>query len=240
MGKRLWSFIAFSILAVGMTFAQQTITGKVVESSTGDAVVGASVFMDGNTTVGTYTDINGNFTLSVPTGARLKFSYIGLKSQVVPARAKMRVALEPDAQETDEVLVVAYGSQKKATFTGAASTIKAESLENLQVSNISQALEGQVAGVQVVSGSGTPGSVGSIRIRGIGSISAGAEPLIVLDGVPYVGSLNSIPTHDIESLTILKDAAANSMYGARGANGVILVTTKGRCARCQYVAYPAG
>ncbi len=227
MGKRLWSFIALCTLAVGMAFAQQTVTGKVVEHGTGEAVVGASVFVDGNTAVGTYTDINGNFTLNnVPSGARLKVSYIGLKSQTVPARAKMRVALEPDAQTTDEVLVVAYGSQKKATFTGAASTIKAEKLENLQVSNISQALEGQVAGVQVVSGSNQPGSVGSIRIRGIGSINANQEPLIVLDGVPYVGSLNSIPTHDIESLTILKDAAANSMYGARGANGVIMVTTK--------------
>ena len=228
MGKRLWSFIAFCTLAVGMAFAQQSVTGKVVEQATGEAVVGASVFVDGNTSIGTYTDINGNFTINnVPSGARLKVSYIGLKSQTVPARARMRVALETDAQTTDEVLVVAYGSQKKATFTGAASTINAEKLENLQVSNISQALEGQVAGVQVVSGgSNQPGSVGSIRIRGIGSINANQEPLIVLDGVPYVGSLNSIPTHDIESLTILKDAAANSMYGARGANGVIMVTTK--------------
>ena len=227
MGKRLWSFIAFCTLAVGMAFAQQTVTGKVVEQATGEAVVGASVFVDGNTAVGTYTDINGNFTLNnVPGGARLKISYIGLKTQTVPARAKMRVVLETDAQTTDEVLILAYGSQKKATFTGAATTLKAEKLENLQVSNISQALEGQVAGVQVASGSGQPGSVGSIRIRGIGSIAADNDPLIVLDGVPYVGSLNSIPTHDIESLTILKDAAANSMYGARGANGVIMVTTK--------------
>lgn len=227
MGKRLLSFIAFCTFAVGMAFAQQTVTGKVIEDATGEAVVGASVFMDGNTSIGTYTDINGNFTLNnVPSGARLKISYIGLKTQTLPARAKMRVVLEADAQETDEVLVVAYGSQKKASFTGAATTVKAEKLENLQVSNISQALEGQVAGVQVVSESNSPGSEGAIRIRGIGSINATQEPLIVLDGVPYIGSLNSIPTHDIESLTILKDAAANSMYGARGANGVIMVTTK--------------
>ena len=138
----------------------------------------------------------------------------------------MQIALDSDNQLLDEVMVVAYGTQKKSSFTGAAATIKADKIEGLQVSSVSKALEGQVAGVQIASASGTPGSDANIIVRGIGSISSSQSPLIVLDGVPYEGSLNSIASQDIESLTVLKDAAANSMYGARGANGVIMITTK--------------
>ncbi|WP_297644934.1 SusC/RagA family TonB-linked outer membrane protein, partial [uncultured Bacteroides sp.] len=127
----------------------------------------------------------------------------------------------------DEVMVVAYGTAKKSSFTGAASTVRGEKIQKMQVSDISKSLEGSIAGVQTVSSSGTPGSSSSIIIRGLGSISSSQSPLIVVDGVPYEGSLNSISTQDIESLTVLKDAAANSMYGARGSNGVIIITTKG-------------
>lgn len=226
MGKRLWLFFAACVCAVSMTFAQTTVTGKVVDAQTGEPVVGASVLVKG-TTQGIATDVNGNFTLqNVPSAGRLKVSYIGMKDTEVAVKPKLRIRMEPESLQTDEVLVVAYGSQKKASFTGAASTVKGEALENLQISNISKALEGSVAGVQIASSSGTPGSEASIRIRGIGSISADQNPLIVLDGVPYDGALSSIPTQDIESLTILKDAAANSLYGSRGANGVIMVTTK--------------
>jgi TonB-linked SusC/RagA family outer membrane protein len=132
----------------------------------------------------------------------------------------------------DEVMVVAYGTVKKVSFTGAASQVGAEKIQRQQVSDVSKALEGTVAGVQVVSSSGSPGEGASLLIRGIGSISASQSPLIVVDGVPYEGLLNSIPVHDIESMNILKDAAANSMYGARGSNGVIIITTKsGRSGR---------
>ena len=124
-------------------------------------------------------------------------------------------------------MVVAYGTAKKSSFAGSAATMRGDKIQKMQVSNVSKALEGAVAGVQISSESGSPGTSASIRIRGIGSISSSQEPLIVVDGVPYEGSLNSISAQDIESLTVLKDAAANSMYGARGSNGVIMITTKG-------------
>ncbi|MDO5762314.1 MAG: TonB-dependent receptor plug domain-containing protein, partial [Bacteroidales bacterium] len=156
----------------------------------------------------------------------LTISYIGMENVEVAARPNMRIILS-DNREIDEVIVVAYGTQKRSSFTGAAATVKGEKIEKLQVSNLSKAFEGSVAGVQTTATSGTPGSSAKIRIRGIGSISSSQEPLIVVDGVPYEGSLNSIPAMDVENITVLKDAAANSMYGARGSNGVILVTTKG-------------
>ncbi len=225
MRKRLWLFIAACLMTASMAFAQ-SVTGKVVDSQTGEPVVGATVIVVG-TSNGAAADINGNFTINnVPNGSRIKVSYIGMKSVEVAAKPKMFVRLESESTETDEVIVTAYGTQKKASFTGAAKTIKAESLENVQASNISQALAGSVAGVQVASSSGSPGSVGSILIRGIGSISASTSPLIILDGVPFEGSLNSIPVSDMESVTISKDAAANAIYGARGANGVIIIQTK--------------
>ena len=157
----------------------------------------------------------------------LVVSFVGMKAQEVGVKSKLNVILESDNQMLDEVMVVAYGTTKKSSFTGAASTVRGENIQKMQVSDISKSLEGSIAGVQTTSSSGTPGSSASIRIRGIGSISSSQEPLIVVDGVPYEGSLNSISTQDIESLTVLKDAAANSMYGARGSNGVIIVTTKG-------------
>lgn len=139
----------------------------------------------------------------------------------------MSIALKPDTEVLDEVMVVAYGTAKKSSFTGSAATMRGDKIQKMQVADLSKSLEGAVAGVQIASSSGSPGTAASIRIRGIGSIYASQEPLIVVDGVPYEGSLNSISTQDIESLTVLKDAAANSMYGARGSNGVIIVTTKG-------------
>lgn len=227
MGKRLLTFIAICMFAVSMAFAQKTVTGSVVESETGEPIIGASVLVKG-TQIGAPTDLNGKFTIkNVPNSAKtLVVSYIGMISKEVVIKPNLRIALDSETKSINDVLVVAYGTQSKASFTGSASTISAEKLEDLHVANISQALYGAAPGVQVATASGTPGSVGSIRIRGIGSISADQEPLIVLDGVPYEGSLNSIPTQDIESLTILKDASANSMYGSRGANGVIIITTK--------------
>lgn len=150
-----------------------------------------------------------------------------MKPLEIGVKSTLNVVLEADNQMLDEVMVVAYGTTKKSSFTGAASTLRGEKIQKMQVSDISKSLEGSIAGVQTAASSGTPGSSANIRIRGIGSISSSQEPLIVVDGVPYEGSLNSISTQDIESLTVLKDAAANSMYGARGSNGVIIVTTKG-------------
>jgi len=228
MGKRLLSFLVVCLCAVSMAFAQQKITGKVIDHETGEPIVGASVIVNGANGLGAATDLNGHFTIqNVPSSAKtVRVSYIGMKTADFAIRSNMNITLQSEATGLNDVMVVAYGTQSKASFTGSASTIKADALEDLHVSTVSQALAGAAPGIQIASASGTPGSEASIRIRGIGSISASQEPLIVLDGVPYEGDLGSIPTQDIESLTVLKDAAANSMYGARGANGVILVTTK--------------
>ena len=227
MVKKLTMILAGLFLSIGMATAQTQINGTVLSQEDGDPIIGASVLVVG-TNVGVATDIDGKFTLTLPEGHnKLRISYVGMLTQEVTARNGMVVNLQSDSQGLDEVIVVAYGTQKKASFTGSASTIKAEKIEKLQVSNLSKALEGAVAGVQSFSSSGTPGSGATILIRGIGSISSTQTPLIVVDGVPYEGSLNSISSQDIESFTILKDAAANSMYGARGANGVIMITTKG-------------
>ena len=156
----------------------------------------------------------------------MQISYIGMTTQEVPIKPNLKIYLKADAQQIDEVMVVAYGTAKKSSFTGSASTMKKDKLEKMQVSNLSKALEGNIAGVQTTSSTGQPGSSANIYVRGIGSILASKSPLIVVDGVPYEGSLNSLNNQDIESLTVLKDAAANSLYGARGANGVIMVTTK--------------
>ena len=153
-------------------------------------------------------------------------SFIGMATQEVAIKPNLNITLKPDTETLEEVVVVAYGTAKKSSFTGSAATIKADKITKQQNSNVSKALEGAVSGVQITSSTGQPGSEASIFVRGIGSISASKKPLIVVDGVPYEGSLNSINNADIESMTILKDAAANSLYGARGANGVVMITTK--------------
>ena len=216
-------------MGIGLATAQvQTVTGTVTSEEDGLPIVGASVTVKG-TQLGTATDMDGHFTIAnVPASAKsIVVSYIGMDTQELRITKNMKVVLSSNSQSLDEVMVVAYGTAKKSSFTGAASTVKGDKIQKLQVSNISKALEGSVAGLQTASSSGTPGSSSSIIIRGLGSISSSQSPLIVVDGVPYEGSLNSISTQDIESLTVLKDAAANSMYGARGSNGVIIITTKG-------------
>ena len=228
MKKRLLSFVVFSLMAVGLVFAQQTVSGIVLDSETGEPVVGASVVVKDAGGVGAATDVNGRFTLqNVPKGNKtLMVSYIGMVTKEVTIKPTMRIYLTPNSYALNEQIVVAYGTQSRHSFTGAATTVKGEKIEQLQVSSVERALEGAVAGVQLSSSSNTPGASSSIIIRSIGSVSSSQEPLIVVDGVPYEGSLNSLNPQDIASLTVLKDAAANSMYGARGANGVIMITTK--------------
>lgn len=156
----------------------------------------------------------------------LVISFIGMTSQEVGIKANVSVVLKSDTEILDEVVVTAYGTSKKGTFTGSAGVMKADKIEQRQVSNVSQALSGAVAGVQVQSSNGQPGTSATVRIRGIGSINAGTDPLYVVDGIPFDGDLSSINTADIESITVLKDAASTALYGARGANGIIMVTTK--------------
>ena len=153
-------------------------------------------------------------------------SFIGMQTQELAIKPNLSISLKPDTETLDEVIVVAYGTAKKSSFTGSASSIKADKLEARVVSNVTNALSGQVAGVQSMSTNGQPGKSAKIRIRGIGSMSSSNDPLYVVDGVPYDGDIASINPADIENMTVLKDAAANAIYGARGANGVILITTK--------------
>ena len=228
MRKMKLFFTALAVMMTSVAFAQNIkVTGNVTDSSTDEAVPFAAVHFSG-TMQGVSTDAEGNYSIEVPADGVLVFSSIGYKNTqvAVDGRSVIDVKLDPDAEALDETIVVAYGVQKKSSFVGSATQLSGQKLESMQTSNVAKSLEGAVAGLQTSSSTGTPGSGSTIIIRGFGSVSASQSPLIVLDGVPYEGSLNSIPAQDIESLTVLKDAAANSMYGARGSNGVIMVTTK--------------
>ncbi|MDE6633186.1 MAG: SusC/RagA family TonB-linked outer membrane protein, partial [Muribaculaceae bacterium] len=207
--------------------AQRTVTGYVYSAADDHPVIGATVQVEG-TTIGTATDLDGNFTLkNVPNNAKtLVVSYVGMHTEKVAIADNVRVALKDAANDLDELIVVAYGTAKKSAYTGSASVVKSETLENSLVSNATDALNGKIAGVQIQTYNGQPGTSPTVRIRGVGSLSASNSPLYVLDGVPYDGSVSDINTQDIESMTVLKDAAAAALYGARGANGVILITTK--------------
>ena len=229
--KRVLFLLTFIFMGIGMAAAQTaTITGKVYSEADGEPVFGASVFVVG-TSVGAGTDMDGNFTIeNVPaTATTLRVSYVGMTTQEVKIlRDKpMRIVLVEDGLALDEVMVVAYGTAKKSAFTGSAAVVKSEEIGKIQTSNAANALTGKMAGVQLTNASGQPGaSSPTIRVRGISSINAGNAPLVILDGAPYDGDLNNINTQDIESMTVLKDAASNALYGARGANGVIMITTK--------------
>ncbi len=215
-----------TLASTGVALAQSVITGTVVSSDDGEPVIGATVQVIGSS-VGAVTDVDGHFSVTLPKGkTSLRVSYVGMDPVDVTAKNSMKVVLTPVTKGLDEVLVVAYGTAKKSAFTGAASVLDSKELTKTQVTNPIEAMKGKVAGVQMANSSGQPGSTSAIRIRGISSINAGNSPLIILDGTPYDGNINLINPQDIESQTILKDAASAALYGARGANGVILITTK--------------
>ena len=205
--------------------AQKRVTGNVTDAD-GAPVIGATIKVNG-TKVAAVTDAEGKFVLpNVPASAKtLSVSYIGMKTQEVSVSNNVSVVLAFEDELLDEAIVVAYGVAKKGSFTGSVSQMKAKDLQKMQVSNVSKGLEGQMAGVQITSATGQPGSQASINIRGIGSINSSA-PLIILDGVPYDGNLNSINQADIETMSVQKDASSTSIYGARAANGIIMITTK--------------
>lgn len=245
MEKRLTMFLACLLFGMGMTFAQNKITGTVFED-TGEPCIGATVMVQG-TKQGTKTDLDGNFTIIVPSGKKLVISYVGMKTQTVKASDGMKVTLQPDAaQQLDEVVAVGMMKQDKRLFTGSSSKIDAEKAKLAGMADVSRSLEGRVAGVQVTNVSGTFGASPKIRVRGATSIYGNSKPLWVIDGVIYednvdvtadelasgdaktlissaVAGLNS---DDIESFTVLKDGSATSIYGARAMAGVIVITTK--------------
>lgn len=218
--------VLFFLIVNVCLYAQIRVVGNIVSADDNEPIIGASIVVKG-TAIGTVTDFDGDFDLSVPDDAKqLIISYVGMRSEEVAVAPRINIKLHSASEDLDEIIVVAYGTAKKSSFTGSASSLSGENIGKLQVSEVSKALEGAMAGVQVSSSSGQPGSSATIRVRGIGSISASSSPLIVLDGVPYEGALNSINPQDIESMSVLKDAASNSLYGARGANGVIMITTR--------------
>lgn len=207
--------------------SRRDITG-LVRDNRGLPLPGVAVVVKG-TPIGAVTDNSGAFQLSIPVDAQiLEFSFVGMKRQEVSVvgRSVFEIVLEDETFGVDEVVVVAFGRMAKEAFTGSAGVMRSDELIKSQVSNPAQALAGRIAGVQLSNASSQPGSSPSITIRGFSSISSGTEPLIVVDGMPYDGDLNLINANDIESMTVLKDAASNALYGARGANGVIMITTK--------------
>ena len=226
MGKKILSILACMLMTTSMALAQTRITGTVVDAESGEALIGVSVRVP-NTTTGVITDMDGKFSINLPAGVNsLSFSYMGMKPATLAARDGMKVLMETDTKAMDDVIVVAYGTQRKSSFTGSAQSIGAEDIELRPVTSVTKALEGNVTGVQMTAGSGQPGSSPSIRIRGFGSINASSAPLYVVDGIPYDGALATLNPSDIESMTVLKDASAAALYGARGANGVVMITTK--------------
>ena len=220
-------FLALMAVCSTVAMAQGKVSGTVVDTQ-GESVIGASVVVKGTST-GTVTDFDGNFTIqNVPQNATLVISYVGYRTQnvAVGGKSQISVTLEEDKQLLDEVVVVGYGVQRKSDVTGALTRVGEKELNAKPVSNAFEALQGKAAGVDITS-SERPGTVGSIMIRGTRSLNASSDPLYVVDGVPLQsGGIEALNPRDIESIDILKDASSTAIYGSRGANGVVLVTTK--------------
>ncbi len=230
MRKVLSLFVCF-FMGITMLMAQnRTITGSVISEEDGEPVIGASIMVEG-TAKGTVTNVDGEFSIAVSSSDKiLVISYIGMQTTKVAipqSGKKIKVVLSSENAMLDEVMVVAYGTAKKSSFTGSASQLKADAIEAHVNTNVAASLAGATPGVQLMTESGDPSDNDpKIRIRGIGSMNASNDPLYIVDGVPYSGSIANINPMDVESMTVLKDAAANAIYGARGANGVVLITTK--------------
>lgn len=227
MMKLIISLLASLTATVAM--AQEiNVSGTVIDYSNGEPVPYASVHLEGTMT-GTSTDGDGNYSIRLPHGGNLVFSSIGYITvkEAVNASMVLNIVMEPDTEHLEETIVVAYGTATKSSFTGSASMIGAETIESRVSTDVTAALAGTTPGVQIISSSGDPAAGGgTIRIRGIGSMSASNSPLYIVDGMPYDGSIADINPADVESMSILKDASASAIYGARGANGVVLITTK--------------
>ena len=221
------TMLSLLFLFIGtFAFAQEMqVSGTVTSSEDGLTMPGVSIVVVG-TTNGTSTDFDGNFSMKVNEGDKLQFNFMGYSDKTITASSTMNIVMDPDASVLSEVIVIGYGTATKESFTGSAVTVDSEKLLSKNTSNVTQALAGETAGVTVINTSGQPGSVSDVRIRGYGSVNGNRDPLYVVDGVPFSGNINSINPSDIASTTILKDASATAIYGSRGANGVILITTK--------------
>ena len=226
MEKRLMMFMMSLFLCAGSVLAQTKISGTVYSQDDGQPIIGAAVQVLGTST-GMLTDVEGKFSLTMPQGKNtLRISYLGMETKDVQAKNGMRVFLKSDAKTLDDVLVIGYGTSKKSAFTGSAVEIDSKDITSHVTSTATSALVGKVAGITATSSSGAPGSAPTIRIRGIGSYAAATTPLYIVDGVPMEQSVASINPDDIEPMSVLKDASASAIYGNRGANGVVIITTK--------------
>ena len=232
MRKSILWFVFLALLTVQSAFSQSFfVKGKVVSQEENEPLIGVSILQEG-TTNGVVTDIDGNYSLEIKGTAKatLLFSYIGMQSQKHAVNAQtgtLNVHLVPDAELIDEVVVVAYGTRKKGTIAGSVGTVRSEKMENVPAAGFDQALQGQTPGLSVISNSGEPSKAAVFQIRGTNSINSGTSPLFILDGVPISSSdFNTISPGDIESISVLKDASSTSIYGARAANGVVVITTK--------------
>jgi len=228
--KRLALLWTCLIISMGLAIAQTKQVSGTVTDASGEPVIGASVIVKGNAAIGTVTDVNGKFSFSVPESTTsLIVKYLGMQEQDIHAGSNIAVTMYPTESSLDEVIVVAYGTTKKSSFTGSATVLNSEDITKHVSTNIANVLVGSVPGVQMRGASGAPGAdlaTNSINIRGINSLYASTDPLIIVDGAPYTANLSNIPQGDIESITVLKDAASAALYGARGGAGVIIVTTK--------------
>ena len=227
MEKRLTMFLAVLLLWVSTAMAQTAVTGIVVSQEDGEPVVGATVRVDGSKSAAV-TDIDGKFTVNAKAGAQITVTYIGMKDAHVKASSKMRIVMENDQTALDELVVTGYGSARKlGTIAGSVSTVSSEAIENRPVANVGDALQGQVAGLQVFTSSGEPSATTSMRIRGVTSLYASTEPLFILDGSEISqNTFVSLNPNDIENITVLKDASSTAIYGSRAANGVVIITSK--------------
>ena len=221
-------FLTVTTLMAQTVWAQsKTVKGKVTDGSS-EPLIGVSVTIKGTQNTGVITDVNGDFTITVPNEKTvLLFNYIGFSEaeQAVAGKSTFDVVMKEDNIGLDEVVVIGYGTVKRKDLTGAVASVKGEDLAAVPVNNVAQALQGKLPGVNVISGDGRPDADVSIRVRGGGSITQNNDPLFIVDGFP-VSSISDIPASEIESIDVLKDASSTAIYGARGANGVILVTTK--------------
>jgi len=228
MNKRTVCFTVLSVLATHALWAQShMVDGKITDKDSSKPISGVTVrnLSNNNTVV---TDTNGNFKISAQSGDKIEATFIGFTTQFTKwdGSSTLSLALELDNKNIHEVVVTGYGTTNKKAFTGSAAIIDRDKMKDLQATSIGDILQGNASGVLAISNSGQPGEDPMIRIRGIGSENASSSPLILLDGAPYDGSLNSINPSDIESLTILKDASSTSIYGSRAANGIINITTR--------------
>lgn len=223
--KKIFTLLFLAALSIGL-YAEQQVSGVVVDSK-GEPVIGASIQAKG-TTQGTISDYDGKFEMEVPESVKtLVISFVGMATQEVAAGKNIKVVMSENSELIQEVVVTGYGNVSKGSFAGSAQAVSADDIEKKSPTEISKALAGEVAGVQVVTTTGQPGEAASVRIRGIGSLNASSAPLYIVDGVPYEAEyISTIDPGDIASTTILKDATATSLYGSRGANGVIVITTK--------------